>query len=162
MDPWVEPEGWLRLSAHFFGGAVCTVPCFCSWPQKWQLGFGFLYLVISMFQLWCTQLVLVPYSFFVLCCLENLCPGSPVQQRVPSQRSQPVSELPGPNSRPYDARCPFLENLYWTSPTGQIWGGSALGTRPTGPGLDLSRLGRNIYSFLSNIIVITTKKEMFC
>ena len=30
MDPWVEPEGWLRLSAHSFGGAVCTVPCFSS------------------------------------------------------------------------------------------------------------------------------------
>ena len=44
-------------------------------PQKWQLGFGFLYLVISMFQL-CMHTVLVPYSFFVLCCLENLCPGS--------------------------------------------------------------------------------------
>ena len=28
VDPWVKPEGWLRLSAHSFGGAVCTVPCF--------------------------------------------------------------------------------------------------------------------------------------
>ena len=59
---------------------ACPVPCFCSWHlflllalQKWQLGFlVFLYLFVhDLPQLHMHTVILVPYSFFVFCCLQK-------------------------------------------------------------------------------------------
>lgn len=46
-----------RLSAHSFGGTVCTVPCFALTPQKWLLDFGFCILSLVCSNCECTQFV---------------------------------------------------------------------------------------------------------
>ena len=81
MGPGVRPEGW---SAHplVVLCAVCmhSTLLLLPTPQKWQLGFlVFLYLLSrNCPSCTCTQLFLVPYSFFVFCCLRrgDVCPGA--------------------------------------------------------------------------------------
>ena len=81
MCPGVGLEGWLSCFAHPFGGVVCwghaQHPAFAPdtlillpAPQKWQLGFWSLCIWLFMIRpnCACTQLFLVPYSFFVFCC----------------------------------------------------------------------------------------------
>ena len=81
LCPGVGPEGRLRCFAHPSGGVECRVhaqylafaPCtqfLLLALQKWQLGFFcLLYLLSRICPTWsCTQLFLVPYSFFVFCC----------------------------------------------------------------------------------------------
>ena len=80
MHPWVRLEVWLKWFAHPLGGVVCRghaqYPAFASHSvllflalQKCQLGF-----LVSLYLLpricsncACTQLISVPYSFFVFC-----------------------------------------------------------------------------------------------
>ena len=85
-SPGVGPEGWLRCFAHPFGDVacreMCAVPCFWSqYPavapgsSKVEVGFFlvFVYLLSIIFPSYaCTQLFLVPCSFFVFCGLRRL------------------------------------------------------------------------------------------
>ena len=68
-----QGRGQLRDYVHTLRGVVkgaCSVPCFCSWLFRsgcWVL--VFLYLLSRICpNCACTQLFLVPYSFFVFCC----------------------------------------------------------------------------------------------
>ena len=47
-DGWLRLEQWLRYSAHPVDSAVCRPPLLLSIPQKWQLGFGLLYLFVHI------------------------------------------------------------------------------------------------------------------
>jgi len=81
MYPGVWPEGWLGSFVHPLGGVVCRghaqYPAFATNSlflllalQKWQLGFFgvFLYLLFRICpNCTCTQLLLVPSSFFLFC-----------------------------------------------------------------------------------------------
>ena len=99
--PGVGPEGWLRLFAYPLGGAECRghvqCPAFCCWlfrSGSWAF-FGLLYLLSRICpNCTCTQLFLVPYSFFVSCCsrsrLSRCKHGRPAAE---GPRSQPVSFL---------------------------------------------------------------------
>ena len=77
----VELEGWLRWFAYPSDGVECKghmqYPAFAPNThfflpalQKWQLDFGALCIFLSIIcsSCTCTQLFLVPYSFFVFCC----------------------------------------------------------------------------------------------
>ena len=79
------PEGLPRWSAHPFGGAVCRrqvsysalapdTLLLLSALWKWQLGFELFCIFLPIIFPNCTrtQLFLVPYSFFVFCCLRCL------------------------------------------------------------------------------------------
>ena len=103
--PGVGPEGWLRWFAHPFvmlcaGGMHSTLfllptPCFFSWLFRsgiWAF-LVFLYFLSIICPNWaCTQLFLVPYSFFVFFglrkCLSR-CKHCSTAAKGP--RSQPVS-----------------------------------------------------------------------
>ena len=83
VDPCLGWRGVFRRSAHPLGVMNSTLLLFLT-PQKWQLGFWsfciFLFLVCTA-----TQLLLVPYSFFVFCCWrKQFVQEQALQQRVPS------------------------------------------------------------------------------
>ena len=106
MGPGVGPEGWLRRFAHPLGVAVCRghaqysafVPdtlFLLQAPQKWQLGFSGLFVSFGSRicpDCACTQLFLVPYSFFVFCWSRrgvSVCKHCSTAAKGPG--SQPVS-----------------------------------------------------------------------
>ena len=73
--PGVGPDGWLRWSAHPFGGVVCKghAQCPAFAPGSSRAAVGLFGLFVSFGSricpsCACTQLFLVPYSFFVFCC----------------------------------------------------------------------------------------------
>ena len=66
-DGWLRLEQWLRYSAHPVDSAVCRPPLLLSIPQKWQLGFGLLYLTVhTLLQLSIHAVIL---SFLWLLCV---------------------------------------------------------------------------------------------
>ena len=70
--PGVGQEGWLRLSAHPLGGAVCRVhvqyPAFAPDTLLLLGVWSFCILFIICPNCTCSQLFLVLYSVFVFCC----------------------------------------------------------------------------------------------
>ena len=87
-DGWLRLEQWLRWSDHPVDSAVCHPPLLLSAPQKWQLGFGLLYLIVHIKPLAAHygQLFLVS-----LCSVAqgDVRPGASIE--VNGARSQPVS-----------------------------------------------------------------------
>ena len=87
-DGWLRLEQWLRWSAHPVDSAVCHPPLLLSAPQKWQLHFGLLYLIVHI------KPLAVHYGqlFLVSLCSVargDVCPGASIE--VNGARSQPVS-----------------------------------------------------------------------
>ena len=108
--PGVRAEGWLRCFAHPLEGGVCRAhaqyPAFTPdmlflLPGSSKLAVGFFGLFVSFrYRICpncsCTQLFLVPYSFFVFCCWRrgvSRCKHCSKGAHVPAKgpRSQPVS-----------------------------------------------------------------------
>ena len=96
--PGVGPEAWLKWSAHPFRGAagmrsaLLLLPalCVCSLPFRRGSCVFEVFCTLSSIICpnWaCTQLFLVPYTFFVFLCLRIL-QVEAGQQRVPGPRSQ--------------------------------------------------------------------------
>ena len=88
-----------------------SVPCFCSRPPAFAPGssevavglFWSFCILLSIIcpSCTCTKLFLVPYSFFVFCCLRrrlSRCKHCSKVSRVPGPRSQPVSISKGHQS----------------------------------------------------------------
>ena len=77
MCPGVRLEGWLRCFAHPFGGVVCRVlqhPIFPHHSSEVAVGFFWSFCILLSIicpNCTCMQLFLVPYSFFVFCCLRR-------------------------------------------------------------------------------------------
>ena len=107
MCPEVRPQGWLRWSACPFGSTECrghaSYPAFAPntlflllAPEKWQLVFlVFLYLSSIICPNYaCIQLFLVPYSFFVFCCLRRCLSRCKLCNTA---AKGPRSQVPGPN-----------------------------------------------------------------
>ena len=76
--PGVGPEGWLRCSAHPFGGSVCRgqaqYPAFAPGSSEVAVEFFWsfcIFLSIICINCTCMQLFLIPSSFFVFCCLRR-------------------------------------------------------------------------------------------
>ena len=74
-------EGWLRWSAHPFGGAVCrghAQPC--SSPFTSEAAIHFCVFCVSLFitaqTAQCLQIFLVCYRLFVFCFQGDICPGA--------------------------------------------------------------------------------------
>ena len=116
------PLRWCCMQGTF------AVPYFFSRPlvlrpalQKWLLGF-----LVSLYLLsricpncTCTQLFLVPYSFFVFCCSRRCLSGCKhCSTAAKSPRSQPVSP-PGDQSRGLNERM-FTSALSSHSATGYL------------------------------------------
>ena len=87
-------EGWQRWLAHPFGGVVCSgharYPAFAPRSSEVAVGISGLFVSCPEFAPTaheCTQLLLVPYSFFVFCCSR----GPSVQVQALQQR------VPGPS-----------------------------------------------------------------
>ena len=103
-------------SAHPFGSVVCRwhewYPAFASDIlllllafQKWQLGFRWDFFVFGFFFFFCIFLPIIcpntvifsPFSFLCILLLEEMFVQvqalQPLPQRVPSTRSQPVSDV---------------------------------------------------------------------
>ena len=76
-EPWVRPEGWLRWSAHPLGGAVCRdlalYSAFAPGTSEVAVRFWSFWILLLLIcsSCACMQLLLVPYSFFVFCCLRR-------------------------------------------------------------------------------------------
>ena len=87
-------EGWLRWFTHCFVGGMFrghAVTCFCSLLlRSGGPGFWSLCILLSMicFSCTCTQLFLVPYSFFVFCCWRRCFSSKPFSK---GSQVQPVS-----------------------------------------------------------------------
>ena len=85
---WGGPGAWLGSAAHSLGRAVCRDPA--QDLQKRQVGFwSFCILSIICPSCVCTQLFLVPYSFFVSVAAGDVCPGASTAAKGPG--SQPMS-----------------------------------------------------------------------
>ena len=109
IDPWVGLKEWFRWSLYpSYVQRSPAVSSFCSWhlrSDSWSL----LYLVVIIWSFCillviicpscaCTQLFLVPYSFFVFCAGGSICPGVSTEAKdlrfqVPGPRFQPVLHL---------------------------------------------------------------------
>ena len=114
MYPGVGPEGWLGGFAHPLGGAVCRGPAqypafapdtlfLLPAPQKCQLCFWSLCILLFIIcpNCACTQLFLVPYSFFVFCCLRRRVFGRKQCSKGPQvtaclKRCSKGFQVPGP------------------------------------------------------------------
>ena len=104
--PPVRPEGWLRCFVHSVGGGVCRGLVqyrFCSglfrcgsWVFGLSVSFGSrIYTTYT-----CTQLFVVPYSFFAFCCSKRRVSRSKYCRTVAKDlRSQPVSVSDGRKHR---------------------------------------------------------------
>ena len=119
--PGSRPAGWLGWFAHPLGGGVCRghtqYPAFLWALQKWQLNF-----LVSLYPLFricpnCTymKLLLVPYNFFVFCCLRR-----GVSRWKPSSTAAKV-----PCPRPVSVLVPLLK-IRWPQLYGSICGLSIL------------------------------------
>ena len=150
--PGVRPEGCLRCFAHPFDGVevqgVCAAPCFCSWHRvfrsrlfrsgSWVFWSFCILLSIICPNCTCTQLFLVPYSFFVFCCSRrgvSSCKYCSTATKGP--RSQPVSGRAGDKtiflhsirkplcdslSRPPDALYCTTDSIFWCNSNAKwVW-----------------------------------------
>ena len=96
-DLWVGVEGWLRWSAHPFGGAVCSYhaqyPAFA--PSTSEVAVTFWPFYILLFILYFIVILFSPLSFLCILLLEEMCVQvQELQQTVPGPRAQPISILP--------------------------------------------------------------------
>ena len=100
VGPGVGQEWWLKWAAHplvvLSARGLRRTLLLLPAPQKWQLGFWSFCILLFIIcpKCACTQLFLVPYIFFVFCCLRrrlSRCKHCSKGSQVPGFRSQPVS-----------------------------------------------------------------------
>ena len=118
----VPPKGWLRWLAHTFGGVECRghveVPCFCSRHPVFCSGlfrsgswsfcsFCILFSIICP-NCPCTQLFLVPYSFFTFCCWRRCLSKCKHYSKDSQVKGPRLEKTPSPRAVPILAMIPSL------------------------------------------------------